>query len=548
MAKTRAASKRKAQPANGDPDPDPDDNDGNNDSGDSDDSESSDDGNEDLERENKKLIKLLTKLVTRNSNANADIAKGITTGLAKNQHSQDTEKDIVKVSMDDKSWKVIDFLRKVSNLRTHDNYNRCWEVLLRKLDTVDEDIRVQAQATIDMGSIINEAQWNQILKLIIYPEGEHDLDIIIRDMSDDLAGYKPKIKELLSHKERATTMWRCTTTAYAWSDMRPTKAQHRYHNNAYIQGLCHAIPNDKFARKILKKELKNSKSPRTVATVQDYYNIADQWLSLDKGIKKHLPDHEDNLSNKRRKGRDKENNQPTLAWSNAMIQNTLRTMNSGRAATENAIMSRLNNIEKANGAIFNNLQSRYYEDQQHQQLPTRPPMIAFTPARTQASHQQFQTAQQPQLQQPQQHGAAKPFQAPCRDFARGTCERGPNCRFSHDNPGPPGNPPPATTNEAPSDRTCTNFIRGHCRFGTNCRFRHTRSELCRKCGTDGHQYGPNCPQYSGCYRCNGPHYASKCASACPSCQAPGRSPCMSNCSKKPTSQLFRRGNQYNNRT
>lgn len=521
--------------------------------------DASNDDDSDVESDNKKLIKLLVKLVHNNTSANASIAEGITNGLAKNQHSQDTEKDIDKISVNAKPWRLIDFLSKISKLKRNDNYDRCWEVLTRKLDIIPEDIRQQAQSTIDVGEHIDEELWHQLMILLVYPDGLHDLDTIIKDIGDTLEAYNPSSNELSKHLERATIMWRCVKTACAWSGKTPTSAQRSYHNSAYIKGLCYAIPDKSFARMILQQERHKTKNA-TIATVQDYYNTAEEWLKIDNGIKKHLPKQREQTS-KHRRDKDKENKfNPALhSWSNAMLQSTLNSLNSGRAASDNAIMGRLADIERSTGSLVDRMHEYYsYDGHAHQRKPTRPPMMAYTPAQfTQAQqphhppmgertlHQQRQQfGQMKQQQPPQQHHGPR---AQCRDFARGICERGQVCRFSHAHPGAPATPPPSDQMMPPSDRTCTRFLRGNCRFGASCKFQHTNAEVCKQCKSNGHQYGPRCPNYGGCYRCNGSHYASKCDIACSSCNAPPRSPCMINCTKKPV-PLFRRGNPHNNRT
>merc|ERR1712113_553264 len=58
----------------------------------------------------------------------------------------------------------------------------------------------------------------------------------------------------------------------------------------------------------------------------------------------------------------------------------------------------------------------------------------------------------------------------CRGFLRGMCNRGNECRYSHDlnlaraNPGPPQHTGP------PRKELCMNFTRGMCHYGNACRY------------------------------------------------------------------------------
>jgi hypothetical protein len=483
-------------------------------------------GDEDNEPSNRELLEMMAAFMGQMAkNSNNDIAAGITSGLAKNQVSQDSVNEISTISLTDTKWRIINFLHKVSKLALDGDYNHCWYVLARKMSVVPDDITRQAEATHQLNETINKAQWTQWMKLMVYPEGAHELNTLIKDTSDKLADYNPTSSELTDHLKRATTMWRCIEFASGWSKKEPTFDQRNYHNSAYIKGLCHAIPDEAFAKDILKFQQKNVKS-NPEASIQDYYTEAESWIRLDKEVQKQLP-RKSKPSLKRKHaetGGNKENQQPTPAWTNAMVQEW-RKLKEDKLWTDNAILHRLNDMENATNRRMDAIAQ---DNDRHRQALT-----SFTPAMPQlAQQQQVATAPYNSANQP-----------PCRDFARGLCDRGTSCRYSHANPGPPSTPPPA---HKTSDRVCSHFLKGQCKFGSNCRFRHSGNETCRFCEKPGHQYGPTCPNYKGCYRCEGKdHFASKCPTACNECKAPAQRTCMPNCPKKP---VFRRGSPSGKRT
>ena len=64
----------------------------------------------------------------------------------------------------------------------------------------------------------------------------------------------------------------------------------------------------------------------------------------------------------------------------------------------------------------------------------------------------------------------------CFDFQRGECDRGDECRFSHDpdvvaaaGPAPERGPPRGGEK---LDEICNNFLAGKCRYGDDCRRIH----------------------------------------------------------------------------
>ena len=145
---------------------------------------------------------------------------------------------------------------------------------------------------------------------------------------------------------------------------------------------------------------------------------------------------------------------------------------------------------------------------------------------------------------------------PCRDFQRGECTRGRSCRFFHEDRSP--NDRRADTSNRRSDHR--DYGRNDTRRGDHGDRRRRddrqdqrqdsrregeqrkRTVTCNKCGTSDHKYGPDCPNYAGCIRCdNNMHLATSCDQPCKHCNSPARVTCTKEC------QAFRlgRANDHN---
>lgn len=107
---------------------------------------------------------------------------------------------------------------------------------------------------------------------------------------------------------------------------------------------------------------------------------------------------------------------------------------------------------------------------------------------------------------------------PCEYFLKGSCRDGDNCLYSHQNPNPPANtnpPPPPYSPYNPvvsdSSRLCKYYQAGFCGLGSRCEFDHTDTEESRY-NAEHFFAGPECKECpfdskpGGCYRINAEHH------------------------------------------
>ena len=97
----------------------------------------------------------------------------------------------------------------------------------------------------------------------------------------------------------------------------------------------------------------------------------------------------------------------------------------------------------------------------------------------------------------------------CRYFAKGHCNKGDNCDFSHEN----------------KKRKRDDDDGGK----ANTR-RSKKDDTCKRCGSEDHQYSPVCPEYQGCRRCNSKeHMLKTCTEKCAKCNANAGEDCKKDC-------------------
>ena len=116
--------------------------------------------------------------------------------------------------------------------------------------------------------------------------------------------------------------------------------------------------------------------------------------------------------------------------------------------------------------------------------------------------------------------APKRREKQCFFYEKGTCRKGNSCNFLH-------------------EKTQQTAVSSQNRAPKHSTYEVVDSDACKACESTDHIYSSECPNFTGCYRCDSKdHRVRNCPETCSSCQAEAGTPCAKTCSTR--KQNFRR--------
>ena len=492
----------------------------------------------------KELMLIMGKMLSGMNNKTNSIGSDL--GKALRQSNDMTAVKTCKASAT--MWERVQFVSQIQRFKDGNNYAACADMMVQKSTPPDKIkdwiIRRNPDAT------LSKQQWAMLKQNFVIRSKADTIEKACAESCTSLIASAPKLPftldKLEKYKSRANTIWLNIMKLAEWFNETLSRSDAQKHVETFIKGLAATVNDGTVNKDVRKKFIRGVQegSPLSIDDVYLEYKI--HALSEEMG-----PVTKSQVSFNH--GGQRVFGTPLL---NTHFHEMTTNATAMQAATTTAHNQALFEAYAAGQASIMAAQATPAPPQGPPPSMPGPSLVhgaypnTLTPNVLPTAHNPFgitqQTGQTMGIFQTQMANAAQNNVTPapqaqanaCRDFANGRCSRI-NCRFTHNGPN--------TAAPAVKSTVCYDYMRsGTCAYGSGCRWSHSISPnstlTCKVCNMNTHLYGPLCPRYSGCNRCDDrTHLLSKCPNPCSTCGAAAGTACPTTCPKAPKGQLFRLG-------